>query len=119
MDDIAFTAAGKHNTTSAAAKAFSNVGSSSLCHSSARCTVAICRAFGVRHASTFKVITLFPSLNVRPVPLPPRYPLRAMGLAISQGKNALSGGHIRKAQHNGVSVVLEKGYSKFFSTTYS
>jgi len=71
MDDIVCAAAGKHNTTSAAAKAFSNVFSSS-----ARCTVAICRAFGVRHASTFKVITLFPSLNVRPGPSPLRCPPR-------------------------------------------
>jgi len=54
MNDTVRAAADKHNSTSAAAKAFLHVGSSS-----ARCNVAICHAFGVRHASTFKVITLF------------------------------------------------------------
>ena len=102
MNDTVRAAAGKHNSTSAAAKTFLHVGSSS-----ARCNVAICRAFGVRHASTFKVRTLFPSPFSFPqcaaralaTVMPPS---RAVGGAISQDV-----------------VVLEKGCSKFFSPPHS
>jgi len=133
MDDIVCAAAGMHNTISAAAKAFSKVGSSSLCHSSAHCTVTICRAFGVRHASTFKVVTLFPSLIARPAHSPPQWtPRRGGGHICRETARRASrwggvysqrtrgghrgGGGIFAGGKMGLSVVVvERGCSKLFS----
>ena len=52
-------AAGRRNYTPAVSKAFSTTGPSNLYHAIALGTSpAVRRAFGVRHASTFKVVPL-------------------------------------------------------------